>query len=570
MPEAPRALDGRLVLRAALVVVALPFLAAFVSLVATGDAGPRNHDVALIELRSRDVLGGDTPLVGSYERYGGNQPGPWMFWLLAIPSLAGPLGIGAATVLVGYGATAGMLWAARRRGGSVLVLWTALLAIVLALGRGFEQLTNPWEPMVTLLVVGLLVMLVWEVASGTLGAIPCAVAVTWFLASVWILLTPMAVCVGLVLAAAVVVRARAVVRSPDRRERRRLLRYLGISAGVLVLMALPTVVEQFTATVGNLTQLRGAGSSAVPTVGLAGAWRVLRLQFAPWAPWLGRALPLTLSSEVDGSRAFVVPVALVAWGASVVALLLVRRGGRGSVAEVDTDADVEVDAEVDAEVVRPDLLGGPGAPWWLHLGVAATLVGLLVGLSFSRGAVAVWSMEPTAALAMVIWLATGWTAAALVLRRRPEAWSERTAVVLAAVLVVVATIASVAALRSDQGPDRLPAAVARLATAVPATVPAKSGPLLVSSDAAVNELFDSGDFGVAELTASLERRGYRTVVAADLANKFGDRRARPGDATGELRIESGDAVPDGSGWTRVAARRPARPRRAPAARGARP
>ena len=94
------------------------------------------------------------------------------------------------------------------------MLWTALLSIVLALGRGFEQLTNPWEPMLTLLVVGLLVMLVWEVASGTLGAIPWAVAVTWFLASVWILLTPMAVCVGLVLAAAVAVRARAALRSP--------------------------------------------------------------------------------------------------------------------------------------------------------------------------------------------------------------------------------------------------------------------------------------------------------------------------------------------------------------------
>ena len=94
-----RLTDRRWVLRVALVLVALPFLLTFAK-VATADDAPRNHDVALIELRSGDVLGGDLPLVGSYERYGGNQPGPWLFWLLALPAAAGPLGIAAAVLLV--------------------------------------------------------------------------------------------------------------------------------------------------------------------------------------------------------------------------------------------------------------------------------------------------------------------------------------------------------------------------------------------------------------------------------------------------------------------------------------
>ncbi len=111
--QTARPLDSRIVLRVTLVVLALPFLATFVALVAARDAAPLNHDVALIELPTGDVLGGDLPLVGSYERFGGNQPGPWLFWILAVPSLVGPIGIGVATLTIGYGAIAGMLRGAR-------------------------------------------------------------------------------------------------------------------------------------------------------------------------------------------------------------------------------------------------------------------------------------------------------------------------------------------------------------------------------------------------------------------------------------------------------------------------
>src|SRR4051812_11392805 len=89
------------------------------------------------------------------------------------------------------------------------------------------------------------------------------------------------------------------------------------------------------------------------------------------------------------------------------------------------------------------------------------------------------------------------TAARLVLRHRRVVWSARAAIVLAALLVVVAAVASVVALRTDHGLDRLRAAVTELADAVPATVPPGSGRVLVTSDAVVTELFDSGDFGVA-------------------------------------------------------------------------
>jgi len=525
------------VLRIALVLTALPFLASFVSLVAAGADGPRNHDVALIELRSSDVLGGDLPLVGSYERFGGNQPGPWLFWLLALPSLAGAIGIGAAVLVVGYCAVAGSMWVARRRGGSILVMWTALLSVLMALGRGFDRLTDPWEPMISLFLVVLAVMLVWEVAAGTWGALPWMVAVTWFLASSWLMLTPMAAMLGVVGLAAVALRWYDVVRSGDPVERRRAFVWTIAGVGVLVLMALPTVIEQLTSTPGNLTELRSAATSPASTVGVSGGWRALRLQFDLWAPWLGRSLPVTFSSEVDGSSAFAVPSALVVWISSMVALLVAGRRTRRS-------GDGE-------RVVVSEALGDPAPPWWLHAGIGAVFIGLLVGLSLSRGGVAVWSMQPTAALAMLLWLATGWTVTRLVLVRRSETWSTCTAMVLAASLVVVVAVSTVAALRSDQGLDRLPGALAELADAVPDEVPVGSGPFLVTSDAEVDEVFESVDFGVAELITSLDRRGVRTVVEPDLAPRFGGRRSQPERAAGELRIESGAARPDGDGWTMV-------------------
>ncbi|MFP5487294.1 MAG: hypothetical protein ACLGHQ_03180 [Acidimicrobiia bacterium] len=42
-------------------------------------------DIALIELRIRDVLSAHPPLTGAYSRYGWDHPGPAFFWLAALP-----------------------------------------------------------------------------------------------------------------------------------------------------------------------------------------------------------------------------------------------------------------------------------------------------------------------------------------------------------------------------------------------------------------------------------------------------------------------------------------------------
>jgi hypothetical protein len=72
---------GRRTIVVAVIALALiPIAVSIVRVVAQHHFAP-NGDVALIELRVRDVGTSHTPLVGSYQRYGWNQPGPLLFYL---------------------------------------------------------------------------------------------------------------------------------------------------------------------------------------------------------------------------------------------------------------------------------------------------------------------------------------------------------------------------------------------------------------------------------------------------------------------------------------------------------
>jgi hypothetical protein len=61
----------------------LPLLVMAIRVIAHDWSNP-GGDIALIELRTRDV-GRHTPLLGSYGRYGFNQPGALWFYVLAGP-----------------------------------------------------------------------------------------------------------------------------------------------------------------------------------------------------------------------------------------------------------------------------------------------------------------------------------------------------------------------------------------------------------------------------------------------------------------------------------------------------
>jgi hypothetical protein len=111
--------------------LAIPFVVALVAL--AGSHWSPVLDLAMTELRVRDVLGPHTPLIGLPGRIGtfpdqGSHPGPLSFYLLApvyrlLGSTAYGLLVAAAVINVAAAWTA--IWVAGRRGGGRLVLGVA-------------------------------------------------------------------------------------------------------------------------------------------------------------------------------------------------------------------------------------------------------------------------------------------------------------------------------------------------------------------------------------------------------------------------------------------------------------
>jgi len=125
-------------------------------------------DIALIELRTRDV-GAHTPLLGSYGRYGFNQPGALWFYALALPyRLLGSryAGLQLGVLAVNVAAIVTIVAIARRRGGVVAMLVVTALLGVLLHGLGGDWLADPWEPHALTLLCAVLLFLAWDAAMG--------------------------------------------------------------------------------------------------------------------------------------------------------------------------------------------------------------------------------------------------------------------------------------------------------------------------------------------------------------------------------------------------------------------
>jgi hypothetical protein len=170
--------DPFVVVAAALVLV--PVVAAALS--ALRHPFVPTNDWALIELQVRKVGTGDTPLLGAWSRFGWRHPGPWPFYLMALPYRLVPSDKGllfsAACVnllaAVGY-----VLVVARYRRTRALL---ALLGLaVVEWGLGADQLADPWNPTILLVPFAVYVVLGLEIAVGRARwPIPVAVGVASF------------------------------------------------------------------------------------------------------------------------------------------------------------------------------------------------------------------------------------------------------------------------------------------------------------------------------------------------------------------------------------------------------
>jgi hypothetical protein len=219
-------------------------------------------DLAMTELRVRDVGTAETPLIGLPGRIGetlqeqGSHPGPASFYALAptyklLGSTSWALQVGSALIhAVAIGVALAL---ARRRGGTALFAGVAVVVALLVSGYGTGALTEPWNPYLPLLWWFVLLLAVWSVLDGDVAALPVAALAGSFCAQTHVPYLALSVGLGTaaVLWALVLVR-RAPADSPARRGA-----VVAIAAAVLVGAAMwaPPTVDQLTEEQGNYAKL---------------------------------------------------------------------------------------------------------------------------------------------------------------------------------------------------------------------------------------------------------------------------------------------------------------------------
>ncbi len=155
-----------------LVVVGFPLLVAAVVL-AFRPWHP-TLDLAMTELRVRDVGGRQTPLIGLPGRIGdfpdqGSHPGPWSFWLIRpfhLLSGGRSWGMELGSAALNLAAATGALVIARRVGGTRVQLAVAAVLAVAIRGYGLSVLTHPWNPYFPLFLWLVVLLATWSVLSG--------------------------------------------------------------------------------------------------------------------------------------------------------------------------------------------------------------------------------------------------------------------------------------------------------------------------------------------------------------------------------------------------------------------
>jgi hypothetical protein len=299
------------------VVVGVPLITALVVM-----RSPRWYpmfDWAQIELRVRDVGTRHSPLIGlpgRLDAFGviGSHPGPLSFYALApVYRLLGgsSWAMLASNAALNAAAVGTAAWIAWRRGRWPLALGITAMLGVLVHAYGAEQLTVPWLPWTTMLWWFVFLLAAWSVLCDDLPLLPVMVAVGVFCVQTHISY------LGLVGGVGAPVVVWLAVR--ERRRRRAgagptpgLARWARWSAGLLVLLWLPVLIDQAINDPGNLRVLWDHFTKPdLDPVGMAGA-------LSAWWAHLDPSTLVTGHQRLGGSP---VPGALllVAWLGSAAA-----------------------------------------------------------------------------------------------------------------------------------------------------------------------------------------------------------------------------------------------------------
>lgn len=215
-------------------------------------------DLAMTELRVRDVGTTETPLIGLPGRIGtleeqGSHPGPLSFWLLT-PTYrvlgSSTWALQVAAIVLNIVAMGVSLAIARRRGGIRCVLTVGAVLATMCTAYGLSVLTEPWNPYMPLLWWVAFLLGAWSVALGDWRVLPVAVGAASFAAQTHLPYLGLTTMLGI---GAIALGVTTVWREPT--TRRLALRSGSIALVVAAVLWSPVLVDQITNDPGNVTKL---------------------------------------------------------------------------------------------------------------------------------------------------------------------------------------------------------------------------------------------------------------------------------------------------------------------------
>jgi uncharacterized membrane protein len=216
-------------------------------------------DLAVIELRVRDVLTSHPPLVGlggRLEGYGvpGSHPGPLGFFALwPIYQAFGADGwaLQVASASLGLAAAGLGLAIAYRRGSWPFAVTVACVLALLMRGYGATVLIEPWNPQLPVMWWMVFLLAVWAVLCDDLPLLPVAVVAGSLCMQTHIPYLALGSGIGAVTVGGLALMG--IRRGHDRPARRRLVGWVGVSAALLVVLWLFPLIDQARHSPGNLS-----------------------------------------------------------------------------------------------------------------------------------------------------------------------------------------------------------------------------------------------------------------------------------------------------------------------------
>jgi hypothetical protein len=321
LPSAAAWLNQSLLTLAAGLAAATPVISATVKAVQAGWVPVA--DRGIIATRAHDVFTSHMPLVGQYTLAGEvtgrvtHSLGPMLFWLLAPTAYYGSdvgmtLTMGAFNTLCIVGCVA----LARRRGGRVLMVMTALAIALMCQSLAAETFHDVWNPSAGLFPFTLLIFLCWSLACGEYRLLPLTVLVASFVVQTHLTYLPptiglLAVGLGGLAAGSTARRrrrklepvekasvgggapvgaaaaARAATAAAPRSRRRRSVLLWGLATVLTATFCWSaTIYGQLTEHPGNLTLVAEAATRHKATLGADVGWHAIvrAVGIAPW--WL--------------------------------------------------------------------------------------------------------------------------------------------------------------------------------------------------------------------------------------------------------------------------------------------